>query len=57
MNQTKAQAIVAQLLTNSATLRYGTVAVSVKLHDERIVSVSYTTTEQTLETVKKNDKD
>ena len=57
MNQTKAQAIVAQLLTNAAALRYGTVAVSVKLHDGRVVSVSYTTTEQTLEPGIKKSKE
>ena len=49
MNQTKAEAMVAQLLTNAARLRYGSVSVSVKLHDGRVVSVSYTTTEQTNE--------
>ena len=49
MNQSKAEKIVAQLLTNAASLRYGCVAVSVKLHDGRVVSVSYTTTEQTVE--------
>ena len=49
MNQSKAEKIVAQLLTNAASLRYGNVAVSVKLHDGRVVSVSYTTTEQTVE--------
>ena len=49
MNQSKAEKIVAQLLTNAACLRFGCVAVSVKLHDGRVVSVSYTTTEQTVE--------
>ena len=57
MNQKKAQAIVGQLLTNAATLRYGTVAVSVKLHDGRVVSVSYSTTEQTLEPGNKKSKE
>ena len=57
MNQIKAQTIAAQLLTNAATLRYGCVSVSVKLHDGRLVSVSYTTTEQTIEPVNKNIKD
>ena len=49
MNQSKAEAIVAQLLTNVAGLRYGTVSVSAKLHDGRVVEVSYTKTEQTRE--------
>ena len=47
MNQPKAEAIVAQLLTNAAGLRYGCVSVSAKLHDGRVVEVSYTKTEQT----------
>jgi hypothetical protein len=49
VNQSKAEAIVAQLLTNAAGLRYGSVAVTVKIHDGRVVSVSYATTEQTKE--------
>ena len=49
MNQSKAEGMVARLLTNAAGLLYGTVAVSVKLHEGRVVSVSYTTTEQTRE--------
>jgi len=49
MNQSKAEAIVAQLLTNAAGLKYGTVSVSAKMHDGRVVEVSYTKTEQTRE--------
>ncbi len=49
MNQSKAEAIVAQLLANAAGLRYGSVSVSAKLHDGRVVEVSYTKTEQTRE--------
>ena len=49
MNQSKAEGMVAQLLTNAAGLQYGTVSVSAKLHDGRVVSVSYLTTEQTVE--------
>ena len=56
MNQSKAEKIVTQLLTNAASLRFGCVAVSVKLHDGRVVSVSYTTTEQTVEQETKKDK-
>ena len=56
MNRSKAEAIVAQLLTNAAELKYGSVSVSAKLHDGRIVSVSYTTTEQTVEPNKGKDK-
>ena len=49
MNQTKAELIVARLLANAAGLRYGTVSVSAKVHDGRIVEVSYSTTENTKE--------
>ena len=51
MNSKKAEAITAQLLEIAETLRYGYVAVSLKLHDGRVVSVSYTKTEQTREPV------
>ena len=56
MNQSKAEGMVAQLLTNAAGLLYGTVAVSAKLHEGRVVSVSYTTTEQTREQTTEKDK-
>ena len=49
MNQSKAEAMVAQLLANAAGLRYGSVSVSAKLHDGRVVEVSYSKTEQTRE--------
>ena len=49
MNQSKADAIVSQLLANAAEVRYGSVSVSAKLHDGRVVEVSYTKTEQTRE--------
>jgi hypothetical protein len=49
MNQSKAEAIVARLLTNAAGLRYGNVSVSAKLHDGRVVEVAYSTTENTRE--------
>ena len=49
MKQNKAEAIVARLMTNANGLRYGSVTVSAKLHDGRVVEVSYTTTESTRE--------
>ena len=49
MNKSKVEAIVAQLMTNTAGLRYGSVSVSAKLHDGRVVEVSYSKTEQTRE--------
>jgi hypothetical protein len=56
MNQSKAEAMVTQLLANAAGLRYGSVSVTAKLHDGRVVSVSYATTEQTKEQEPKIDK-
>jgi ribosomal protein S3 len=56
MSQSKAEAIVAQLLTNTAGLRYGVVSVSVKLHEGRVVEVSYTKTEQTRKQESQKDK-
>jgi hypothetical protein len=56
MNHSKAEAIVARLLTNAVGLRYGSVSVSAKLHDGRVVEVSYSTTESTREQGAKNDK-
>jgi hypothetical protein len=47
MSQSKAEAIVAQLLTNAAGLRYGAVSVSAKLHDGRVVELSYSRIEHT----------
>ena len=49
MNKTKAEDIVARLLSNAAGLRYGIVSVAVKLHEGRIVGVTYSTTENTKE--------
>jgi hypothetical protein len=43
----KAEAIVAQLLTTAAGVRYGAVSVSAKLHEGRVVEVSYSRTEHT----------
>ena len=49
MNKSKIQAIVTQVLTNATEIQYGSVSVTLKLHDGQIVSVSYTTTVQTRE--------
>jgi len=49
MSKTKAEKIASQLLANAAGLRFGSASVSVKLHDGRVVEVSYATTEQTKE--------
>jgi hypothetical protein len=57
MNQSKAEAIVAQLLANAAEVRYGSVSVSAKLHGGRVVEVSHTKTEQTREKEPRPDND
>ena len=49
MNQSKAEKIVARLLMNAADLKYGSVSVTAKVHDGRVVEVSYATTENTRE--------
>jgi hypothetical protein len=49
MNKHKAEDIVTQLLLNAEELKYGTVTVSAKLHDSRIVEMTYIKTEQTRE--------
>ena len=51
MNKTKAEGMIARLLANAAGVKYGTVSVMVKMHDGRVVSVSYSTTEQTNEVI------
>lgn len=43
----KAGAIVDQLLINASGVKYGVVSVSAKLHDGRVVEVSYSRTENT----------
>jgi len=49
MNKEKTDAIVDQLISNAEGLRYGTVSVSFKLHDGRVVEVMFTKIEQTRE--------
>ena len=41
-----AEALVAQLLANAAEVRYGAVSVSVKLHEGRLIEVSFSKTER-----------
>ena len=55
VNQSKAEAIVARLLANAADLRFGSVAVTAKVHDGRVVEVSYATTECTRDEKEKAD--
>jgi len=49
MSQSKAEAMVTRLLTNAADLKYGSVSVTAKVHDGRVVEVVYATTESTRE--------
>jgi hypothetical protein len=57
MTQSKAEMIVARLLSSAAKVKYGTVSVSVRLHDGRAVEISYLTAEQTREPKAKLDKE
>ena len=49
MNQSKAEAMATRLLTNAAGLKFGSVSVTAKVHDGRVVEVVYATTESTRE--------
>jgi ABC-type Fe3+ transport system substrate-binding protein len=53
MSKSKAEAIVARLLTNVAGLKYGSVSVTAKIHGGRIVDVTYTVTESMKESESK----
>ncbi|MDR0496747.1 MAG: YezD family protein [Treponema sp.] len=48
--------IVSRLLTNATGLKYGSVSVTAKVHDGRVVEVLYATTESTREPGDKNEK-
>jgi hypothetical protein len=47
MNPTKAQEIFAELLINAAGVLYGSVSVTFKLHEGKVVEVTYLTSKQT----------
>ena len=57
MNRSKAEAMVVRLLSNAAEVKYGSVSVTAKLHDGRVVQVAYSATENTKEIARQNDKD
>ena len=44
MTQSKAETIVARLLSNAAGLKFGSVSVTAKIHSGRVMQVSYETT-------------
>jgi hypothetical protein len=53
MIQSKAEAIVKRLLSNVEGLQYGSVSLTAKVHDGRVTEITYSTTENTRETQKK----
>jgi len=57
VNKSKAEVIVARLLANSIGLKYGTVSVMLKLHDGRVTTVEYNTTESTREYEPRKEND
>jgi len=56
MSQSKAEVIVARLLSNAADLKYGSVSVTAKVHDGRIVEILYSITENSREIVPEGEK-
>jgi hypothetical protein len=57
MNQSKAEEIVARLLSNAANLKYGAVSVSVNLYNGHVVQIVYSTTENTKAPIQKPDEE
>ncbi len=57
MNCEKTKMMVSRLMANIEKLRYGSASVTVKIHDGRVMQVSYSTEEHTRDTERKKDKD
>ncbi len=57
VNQSKTQAMIAKMMSNAAGLKYGSVTVTARLHDGRVVQVSYSTTEYSRENAPRNNTD
>jgi len=57
MKQSKAEMIVARLLVNAAEVRFGNVSVSLKMHNGKVVEVTYITAEQDKEPKEFLEKD
>ena len=57
MNQSKAEEIVARLLSNAADLKYGSVGVCVNLYNGHVVQIVYSTTENTKAPIQKADEE
>ncbi|MCL2252582.1 MAG: hypothetical protein FWC12_11815 [Treponema sp.] len=49
MSQIKLETITARLLANMKNVKYGNVSVNLKIHDSRVVEVTYLSSEQTKE--------
>jgi hypothetical protein len=49
MDKEKMEAAVARLIANASGVRYGTSVLALKVHEGRVVSISYETTECTKE--------
>lgn len=49
LNRNRAEAVTDRILSNAAGIQYGAVSVTANIHDGRIVSVVYSTTENTRE--------
>jgi hypothetical protein len=52
MSQSKAEAIVARLLSNAAGIKFGSVSITANIHNGRIMNIVYSTTENTREETK-----
>jgi len=57
MNQSRAEEIVARLLSNAANLKYGAVSVCVNLYNGHVVQIVYSTTENTKAPIQKPDEE
>jgi len=57
MSQSKAEAIVARLLSNATGIKFGSVSITANIHNGRIVNVVYSTTENTRENETKENTD
>jgi len=57
VNYDKTRAMIVKLMSNAAALRYGSTSVTVKMHDGRVVQVSYSTQEHIREQTAVNNKD
>ena len=57
LDKVKAEKIVAHLITSATGIQYGSVSVTVKLHEGRIVEVMYSRLEHTRDLDAKNESD